>query len=169
METAPSPKAPSALPTPDSAPWRGAVWRSLEIQAPMPSSSSRPSSVPHASRDRTSMRQWRPFLPMGFLWWGIPRPLSYQWGSLQEVGLHLQGHFRVARASLRTLTGRGASPSREDDLGSMSTALGNPDFPPANLPSEGALRAIKLSLEKTTASPVTTFWKGPSCLQRPLR
>ena len=32
---------------------------------------------------------------MGFLWREIPRPLSSQWDSLQEVWLHLQGHFQL--------------------------------------------------------------------------
>ena len=35
-----------------------------------------------------------------------------------EAGLHLPYQYRVTRASLRTLTGMGANPSREGDLGS---------------------------------------------------
>ena len=166
METAPSPKAQSAPPPPDSAPWRGVVWRSREKRGPTPSSSSRPSLEPRASQGRTSTRRWRPFLPMGLRCSTVLPPRPPQLDHPLEAGLHLPCQYRVNEASLRTLTGMGANPSREGDLGSRSMARGNPDSPPANRPSVGALLRIGQSLEKTTASQGTTFWKGPSYLQR---
>ena len=151
-ETAPSPKDQSARPPLSSALWLGAILRSLEKQDPRPSSSSRPSSGPRASRDRISMRQSRPILPMGFRLCRIPRLLSSQWDPPKEVGLHLPREFQVPRASHRSLKGMGANPSLGADLESRGMARGNPDCPPANRPGGGVSRVIKPSPEKTTAS-----------------
>ena len=75
-------------------------------------------------------------------------PSSFSAGSSSEAGLHLPYQYRVTRASLRTLTGMGANPSREGDLGIKEHGSRNPDSPPANRPSVGAHKGIGQSLRK---------------------